>query len=284
MFSRHLKHSSGIKNLPDCVSCTSLGVYAKRVFSIFFVPSWRHNHFELKYEFSKLLTPQLIPFPAIVEQHESYRALMELLYLYSIHILNSFCYLSQAFLKRTVFFQYFLLIDQSKLSWSSPDIFSVGSNIQHGSVSGLERDAHNDLNRLPTPQKHDDIFARPYVAQFLTNSSTAWAAPLWFSYRVKNTWISKVTFLPSLLPSSRGKKYYLNKKEELHYKFHLKLNSFLQFHFYWDIHSIALTLILSMQDYQKFAYSPLNNLLPSPPPQQLWHMINYAWKEKNMLK
>ena len=41
-----------------------------------------------------------------------------------------------------------------------------------------------------------------------------------------------------------------------------------------------------MQDYQKFAYSSLNNLLPSPPPppQQLWHMINYAWKEKNMLR
>lgn len=54
-----------------------------------------------------------------------------------------------------------------------PEIFSVGSNIQQGSVSGLERDAHNDLNRLPTPQKHGNIFARPYVVQFLINSCTA---------------------------------------------------------------------------------------------------------------
>ena len=45
-----------------------------------------------------------------------------------------------------------------------PEIFSVGSNIQQGSVSGLERDAHNDLKRLPTPQKHEDIVARSYVA------------------------------------------------------------------------------------------------------------------------
>ena len=53
-------------------------------------------------------------------------------------------------------------------------------------------------------------------------------------------------------PPWRGKKYYLNNKKELH-KFHLKLNSFFQFH--WDIHYIALNLILSMIDYQKFAYS-----------------------------
>lgn len=60
-------------------------------------------------------------------------------------------------------------------------------------------------------------------------------------------------------PPWRCKKYYLNNKKELH-KFHLKLNSFLQFH--WDIHYIALNLILSMIDYQKFAYSTT----PPPPP------------------
>ena len=54
-----------------------------------------------------------------------------------------------------------------------PEIFSVGSNIQQGSVSGLERDAHNDLKRLPTPQKYDDIVVCPYVTLFLINSCTA---------------------------------------------------------------------------------------------------------------
>ena len=27
----------------------------------------------------------------------------------------------------------------------------------------MERDAHNDLKKRPTPQKHDDIFVFPYV-------------------------------------------------------------------------------------------------------------------------
>ena len=30
-------------------------------------------------------------------------------------------------------------------------------------VSWMERDAHNDLKKRPTPQKHDDIFVFPYV-------------------------------------------------------------------------------------------------------------------------